>query len=112
MSQNPGPVRCSEPVLSVRFSLSAAGECALCNRRMIIQTGPILFLDGTSHPVCRGCGQIRAPHLVSLMDMAHEAEECATLEDANFAYVEMQKLWRAIEDYYTQLQDFARKETG
>jgi hypothetical protein len=72
----------------------------------------MLFLDGTIHLVCRSCGQTHAPHLVSLMDMAHEAEECATLEDANPAYVEMQKLWRAIEDYYTHLQNFSGTETG
>jgi len=87
-------------------------QCVLCGNPLSQWPGPALFLDGTEDILCRRCGQHHAPHLLALIDLAGEAEECATLEETNLAYVEMQKLWRAIEDYHAQLQAYLDPQQG
>lgn len=64
--------------LSIKINcLESKFRCSLCGQEEHANRGPQLFLAESWSPVCRDCGDERAPALSALLDLAACAQALA-----------------------------------
>jgi hypothetical protein len=80
-----------EPSIVIKGNnVADMGEpCPFCGAKVDAKWGPTLYVEGTWNPICRSCGEQRAPHLVNAVDelrrkakQKREAEVEAELKEA------------------------------
>ena len=71
--------------LAIQLNNCATKEpCALCQRIIGTQVGPVMFVMGTWDPVCEDCGKEHAPDL--LLALCRSLADSSTTDDPRLMY--------------------------